>query len=357
MMKNIPSLIPACFLFILLATGPAAGSIHTPEPGIVTVAAVNGQDYHCGDTIPFSGINNGSHVTYLFITGPNLPENGSRIQDPDPANRPVIDGDASAFQAVGVADDKRWTWTWDTRRSALGPGTYTIYAVSSPHDRNHLEYSPYGTTSIIMTKPGSRSSARPADSSDASFSLSAFSADPAGDLAAAMPVMVSFTIDFPATGDETFPSTHDLRIATDLENPRWNSTLVLEGVRTLQPENNGRTMFITGWLLSYPSSVPESLDITLTGTIPHGSSGTNQELLNISENDEQGYTVGSPSVRAVHVSPTAGKTSPAAASVNGSAGTPGHGAGIFGSRDSGKPWSIVISRMNSVFRPASSARV
>jgi hypothetical protein len=355
-----------CLFILIIIVPPASAGNQKVEPGIVTIAPVNGQNYQFGDTIQFTGSNTGSHITYLFITGPNLQENGSQIQDPDPASRPVLEGDASTFRAVGVGPDDRWTWTWDTRHSNLDPGTYMIFAVSRPHDKSHLEYTPYGTTTITITRPGS-SSARPPDSSNVSFTVSALSVNPAGDLAAGMPVTVSFIVDFPVTGDETFPSSHDLQMATDLGNPRWDSALVLDAVNNPQPESGGRVMFITGWVLSYPPSISESLNVTLKGTAPPASSRTNLTLVNVTEYDEQGNYVGSLSVQAAPGIPPVmpavagvtgtGKPSLITGSLNRSAGNPEGDGAIFGNGGYGGRWTDVLARANFMFRSGPSARI
>jgi hypothetical protein len=128
-------------------TGTIAGK------GYVTIVAAGNQSYFLGDEIPFSGTNTETYKTYLFITGPNLPEQGSQIHHPDPRHWPVEDNNTATFKAMDVNGDHTWSWKWGTANYALDAGVYTIYAVSKPYDKNHLENAAYGTVSIIIKRP------------------------------------------------------------------------------------------------------------------------------------------------------------------------------------------------------------
>jgi PGF-CTERM protein len=123
------------------------------EKGAVTIVAAGDQSYYLGEEIKFSGTNTETYRTYLFIVGPNLPDPGARIQNPDPRHWPVQNNVPSTFKQIDVNGDNTWSWKWGTSNYALDAGTYTIYAVSQPYDRNNLEYAAYGTVSIIIKKP------------------------------------------------------------------------------------------------------------------------------------------------------------------------------------------------------------
>jgi S-layer glycoprotein len=123
------------------------------EKGAVTIVAAGDQSYYLGEEIKFSGTNTETYQTYLFIVGPNLKEVGSQIQNQDPRHYAVVDGVANTFKRVDVNGDNTWSWKWGTSNYALDAGTYTIYAVSQPNDKDHLENAAYGTVSIIIKKP------------------------------------------------------------------------------------------------------------------------------------------------------------------------------------------------------------
>jgi len=123
------------------------------EKGAVTIVAAGDQSYYLGEEIKFSGTNTETYRTYLFIIGPNLPTQGSDISDLDPRNDAVVNNDPEEFAQADVLGDNTWSWKWGTAKVALDAGTYTIYAVSQPYDRNNLDKAAYGTVSIIIKKP------------------------------------------------------------------------------------------------------------------------------------------------------------------------------------------------------------
>ena len=123
------------------------------QKGAVTIVAAGSQSYYLGEDVQFSGTNTESQYTYLFITGPNLKQNGSTIWSTDPRNNAVVNGEPQTFQQISVNGDNTWSWTWGTSTVALDAGTYTVYAVSQPVDANTLADVAYGTVSIIIKKP------------------------------------------------------------------------------------------------------------------------------------------------------------------------------------------------------------
>ena len=132
------------------------------QKGAVTIVAAGSQSYYLGEEVQFSGTNTESSDTYLYITGPNLPTQGTSISSADPRNyifpgsvtKGVISGNSAAgFQDVSVNGDNTWSWEWGTSAVALDAGTYTVYAVSGPQDANSLQNVAYGTVSIIIKAP------------------------------------------------------------------------------------------------------------------------------------------------------------------------------------------------------------
>jgi PGF-CTERM protein len=118
--------------------------------GSVTLMAKGDQIYYLGEEIKFSGTNSETNTAYLFITGPNLNSNGARIEDPSLS---VTNGDESTFKMIDVDSDDAFTYDWATAMVDLDAGTYTVYAISQPHDKGHLSDTAYATTSITVKKP------------------------------------------------------------------------------------------------------------------------------------------------------------------------------------------------------------
>ncbi|HOX35907.1 MAG TPA: MEMAR_RS02690 family S-layer glycoprotein [Methanoregulaceae archaeon] len=138
----------------------------TVEKGAVTITASGDGSYYLGEEVKFSGTNTETDTVYLFITGPNLPENGgsfvswsgvSGLDDCDDVNPPdceVVTNFPETFKVVDVDDDNTWSWKWGTATVPLDAGTYTVFAVSDDVDKGDLDsQTAYGTVSIIVKKP------------------------------------------------------------------------------------------------------------------------------------------------------------------------------------------------------------
>lgn len=105
-----------------------------------------------GDPVHLTGFAPGSDAVYLFLTGPNLPGNGVRLDD---ISAPVISGDSSSFTRASV-DNDRWEYSWYTRTKGGTPdaGTYTIFIVTTPVGRRDLAGAPYATIMVSLGSPG-----------------------------------------------------------------------------------------------------------------------------------------------------------------------------------------------------------
>jgi len=125
---------------ILAITGALLLLALAAVPEVLAVAVYPGSE------LTLTGTSTGSDTVYLFVTGPNLPAAGGRLDDPHTA---VRSGDGESFTRVTVGADDRWTYRWRTGEAGLDPGTYTVYAVEAPVDRRNL--SGHGYTTIPVT--------------------------------------------------------------------------------------------------------------------------------------------------------------------------------------------------------------
>lgn len=125
----------AAIVLLLAVSVTAAGAVITAYPGgVVTLA----------------GTSTGSDTVYLFVTGPNLPADGGRLESP---GTPVRSGDAGSFTTAAVGAGDRWTYRWRTGDAGLDPGTYTVYVVDAPADRSNLSGHAYTTISVTLSIP------------------------------------------------------------------------------------------------------------------------------------------------------------------------------------------------------------
>lgn len=110
--------------------------------------------YQKDETIIFFGENTLSRTTYFFIIGRYLPSSGARLTNPSLA---VINNNSASFDTVStnITDNYycKWYYSWDLSDSDLEEGTYTIYAVSEPRDKDHLVTGKYSSLSIIIRAP------------------------------------------------------------------------------------------------------------------------------------------------------------------------------------------------------------
>ena len=125
------------------------------------------------------------------------------------------------------------------------------------------------------------------------FSVGEMSIDPSGSLTPNSAVTAKFKVTFSASSDLTFPAGSDLVMTTDLTNPTWTYTLILDEVENPRNPVGGKTLDLSGFELSYPSSVDEVISVTLVGTAPSVDTTTNKIMVNIKEIDSNGNTIAS----------------------------------------------------------------
>ena len=140
-------------ILLLIIVGAAVLMISpvSAEKPSVTIVAKGDHSYYMGENVIFSGMNTDSDSTYLFMTGPNLPDGGGKLSSPQ---QNPISGDPGSFTMVKTKPDKTWEYTWYTSNLKLDAGTYTVYAVSKPEPKDQFnDLTTYGTVGIIYKKP------------------------------------------------------------------------------------------------------------------------------------------------------------------------------------------------------------
>ncbi|MCK9632169.1 MAG: hypothetical protein M0R30_11065 [Methanoregula sp.] len=77
-------------------------------------------------------------------------------------------------------------------------------------------------------------------------------------------------------------------MTTELARPNWTYALILEGIENKKGPVPGQTLELSGFELSYPSSIKglnETVRVTLTGTAPGTITPTSKKVLDIYEID------------------------------------------------------------------------
>ncbi len=117
--------------------------------GAVTIKTSGNQSFYLGEEITLSGENTDSEMVYLFITGPNIPSAGANLVD----LLAVVNADPTTFTTQSVNADNTWEYKWSTANLNIDAGSYTIYAVATPNNRDNLRSAKYATASLIIKKP------------------------------------------------------------------------------------------------------------------------------------------------------------------------------------------------------------
>jgi hypothetical protein len=140
-------------ILLLIIAGTAVLSLSpvSAEKPYVTIVAAGGQSYYMGEKVVFSGTNTASNSTYLFITGPNLPDGGGSLSA---TQQLPVSGDPGSFAVAKTKPDTTWEYIWYTSDLKMDAGSYTVYAVSTPETKDQFnDLTTYGTVSIIYKKP------------------------------------------------------------------------------------------------------------------------------------------------------------------------------------------------------------
>jgi eukaryotic-like serine/threonine-protein kinase len=163
-MRIASFLIPvvSCLLVLCLAVLPAM-ALPGGNTSTVTISASPSPDgsWYIGDTIRFSGTNTGSNTTYLYLTGPGLSLGGTLPDSNDMVLVPVTRGVVSSYKTVSVGGGHQWSWDWDTHKTPLIPGTYTVWAISTRPILENPGDAIHDSVNISIREPALSVKARP----------------------------------------------------------------------------------------------------------------------------------------------------------------------------------------------------
>jgi hypothetical protein len=92
------------------------------------------------------------------------------------------------------------------------------------------------------------------------------------------------------SGAKTFSSGHNLQMETDLADARWSTVVFVDGIPADREGGTGGVVFISGFVLSYPTYRDVALEVTVEGTVP-GEVAPEITVLRIRELDNGGAPV------------------------------------------------------------------
>lgn len=114
------------------------------------------------------------------------------------------------------------------------------------------------------------------------------------------PVNLSWSV-YAASGT-AFPSYDDLQFVTELDDPVWKYSVIVNGVENVRPADRGKILTISGFELAYQNRdevvVQAVLSATVPGTAPPGA---NRTLLKIQELDARSTVIPTSVVRFSHL--------------------------------------------------------
>ncbi len=104
---------------------------------------------------------------------------------------------------------------------------------------------------------------------------------PSGDLESGKSnVSADLQLSFISIGGETFPSDESISLKTELDNPVWTYSIILDGVENPRPPVSKKQLDLSGWELSY-ENVDESVKVSLKGMAPKVDSSREIELVSV----------------------------------------------------------------------------
>ena len=98
---------------------------------------------------------------------------------------------------------------------------------------------------------------------------------------------LSFTV--VPMGSTTFSRTHTIQMQTSLWEAHWIIQVFVNGIPQARQTATGPAAFISGYLLSYPTTNDVTFTVALSGNVPIGE-GSNVTILQLTEIDTTGGT-------------------------------------------------------------------
>jgi hypothetical protein len=106
-----------------------------------------------------------------------------------------------------------------------------------------------------------------------------------------IPVNFHATAQIIPQGPTTYIEGYTMVLSSDLDRARWDVVVHVDGNRAAVFQNTGSTVFINGYLLSYPTSRDVTVEIQVEGYTPSDPPGSTFIVLRIVELNNQGQVV------------------------------------------------------------------
>jgi phage shock protein A len=115
---------------------------------------------------------------------------------------------------------------------------------------------------------------------------------PSGDLVSGKTqASADFVVLFSSSGGYTFDNDHGLVMDTELDNPTWTYSIIMDGIENPSKTVTGPNIRLSGWELSYPSDREISLKVKMMGTAPVVEASTNKTVIRVREVDDRNSVI------------------------------------------------------------------
>jgi hypothetical protein len=124
---------------------------------------------------------------------------------------------------------------------------------------------------------------------------------------------VSATLPIIPAGPTTFIEGYTMVLTTDLDQAAWNVRVMADGRQAAVFQKFGRTVFVNGYLLSYPVTTDVEITIKIDGMVPPSTAENTFSVLRVYELNNQGqFTPGSEQIitRTLHIPVPSATSSP-----------------------------------------------
>jgi hypothetical protein len=113
---------------------------------------------------------------------------------------------------------------------------------------------------------------------------------------------VNITSTVYAASGTAFPSYDDLQFVTELDDPVWSYTILVNGVENVRPAERGKMLTISGFELSYENKDEVVVRVVLKARVPTTFAlGSEKMFLKIQELDARSYAIPYSIVRVDHL--------------------------------------------------------
>lgn len=188
----------------------------------------------------------------------------------------VFSGTSGRVKVVEGDGDNRWSFDIDTEQ--FRPDEYTVIVESVETGAIHR---------VTFTLEGD--SYLPLDPSIGNYRVPSLYSSPHPDaIVAGGSVLLEGVLNLKDTDATTFPEGDSLELYTDLEDPTWRYTLLVDGDDSGSRTVSAHDLRIRGWDLSYQAGTTVRIWIGLNGTASETSPAQDQTLLRIRQMDSNG---------------------------------------------------------------------